>query len=55
MGVSVLVLGIWLGLQISKPDDKQVNANGGISASTNPLQFIFFIFLHLSISALYFF
>jgi len=27
-GVSVLLIGNWLGLQISKPDDKQVNANG---------------------------
>ena len=28
-GVSVLLIGNWLGLQISKPDDKQVNVNGG--------------------------
>jgi hypothetical protein len=28
-GVSVRVIGIWLGLQISKPDDKRVNANWG--------------------------
>jgi hypothetical protein len=28
-GVSVLVIGNWLGLQFSKPDDKHVNANGG--------------------------
>jgi hypothetical protein len=28
-GVSVRVIGVWLGLQISKPDDKHVNANGG--------------------------
>lgn len=27
-GVSVLVVGIWLGLQTRKPDDKHVNANG---------------------------
>jgi hypothetical protein len=27
-GVSVRVIGNWLGLQISKPDDKHVNANG---------------------------
>jgi hypothetical protein len=27
-GVSVLLIGNWLGLQISKPDDKQVNAKG---------------------------
>jgi hypothetical protein len=27
-GVSVLVIGNWLGLQFSKPDDKHVNANG---------------------------
>jgi len=27
-GVSVLLFGNWLGLQSSKPDDKQVNANG---------------------------
>jgi hypothetical protein len=27
-GVSVLLIGNWLGLQISKPDDNQVNANG---------------------------
>jgi hypothetical protein len=26
--VSVRVVGNWLGLQISKPDDKHVNANG---------------------------
>jgi hypothetical protein len=29
-GVSVLMVGNRLGLQISKPDDKQLNANGGI-------------------------
>ena len=28
-GVSVRVIGIWLGLQFSKTDDKCVNANGG--------------------------
>jgi hypothetical protein len=28
MGVSVRLIGNWLGLQISKPDDNQVNANG---------------------------
>jgi hypothetical protein len=28
MGVSALVIGKWLGFQISKPDDKHVNANG---------------------------
>ena len=28
-GVSVLVLGIRLGLKIRKPHDKHVNANGG--------------------------
>ena len=28
-GVSVLMVGIWLGLTISKPHDKHVNANGG--------------------------
>jgi predicted metalloprotease len=27
-GVSVLVIGNWLGLHSSKPDDKHVNANG---------------------------
>jgi hypothetical protein len=27
MGVSVRVIGIWLGLQISKSDDNRVNAN----------------------------
>jgi len=31
-GVSVLLIGNWLGLQVSKPDDKQVNANGGFLA-----------------------
>jgi len=30
-GVSVLLFGNWLGLQISKPDDKQVNANGRVN------------------------
>jgi hypothetical protein len=30
-GVSVLLIGNRLGLQTSKPDDKQVNANGGFS------------------------
>ena len=29
-GVSVRMIGIRLGLQISKPDDKHVNANGGV-------------------------
>ena len=29
-GVSVLLIGNWLGLQISKPDDKHVNANRGL-------------------------
>jgi hypothetical protein len=29
-GVSVRVIGVWLGLQISKPDDKHGNANRGI-------------------------
>jgi hypothetical protein len=29
-GVSVLLIGNWLGLQISKPDDNQVNGNGEI-------------------------
>ena len=27
-GVSVLLIGNWLGVQVSKPDDNQVNANG---------------------------
>ena len=27
-GVSVRVVGTWLGLQISKPDDEHVNTNG---------------------------
>lgn len=27
-GVSVLVIGTWLDLQLSKSDDKHVNANG---------------------------
>ena len=27
-GVSVLLIGNWLGLHTSKPNDKQVNANG---------------------------
>ena len=35
-GVSVRGIGIWLGLQICKPDDKHVNANGGL----------FFAFFH---------
>jgi len=30
-GVSVLVIGNWLGLQFSKTDDKHVNANGEFS------------------------
>jgi hypothetical protein len=29
-GVSFLVIGNWLGLWISKPDDNHVNANGGL-------------------------
>jgi hypothetical protein len=28
LGVSVRVIGNWLGLQFSKPDDKHGNANG---------------------------
>jgi len=31
-GVSVRVVGIRLGLQTNKPDDKQMNANGEFSA-----------------------
>jgi hypothetical protein len=33
-GVSVLVIGIQLGLQFSKPDDERVKANGGIFFDT---------------------
>ena len=41
LGVSVLMVGIWLGLPISKPHDKDVNANGGnlILHSDNVLEF----------------
>ena len=34
-GVSVLVIGNWLGLQISKPDDKDVDANGDFTRYGN--------------------
>jgi hypothetical protein len=40
-GVSVLVIGNWLGLHSSKTDDKHVNANGGgfsIPFPTRPAQ-----------------
>lgn len=37
-GVSVRVIGNWLGLQISKPDDKQVNANGEFTVLLNFFQ-----------------
>jgi len=33
-GVSILLIGNWLGLEFSKLDDKQVNANGRFLAQT---------------------
>ncbi len=34
-GVSVRVVGVWLGLPISKPDDKHGNANGEFLVKNN--------------------